>query len=217
MNMQSGMVVVLENGFNSSMDFMKEIQKKGIANNLKGWWWSSDKGLIRDPEESDEMVVKAQTMYDAMMGKPVYVNGVRMFQTHSPGEIRNMIDVCQHDILRLEEPQLGKPEQPTEVEFPPLTETVGSDPKDLFSFDNKAQHSTTLELNSGKTIIVKPESIEDRGEKLDYGDIIERCGDRFAKRDLALRQKHKGKYDHTYTVVIVLVLLVIALFSCTHK
>lgn len=153
MNMQSGMVVVLENGFNSSMDFMKEIQKKGIANNLKGWWWSSDKGLIRDPEESDEMVVKAQTMYDAMTGKPVYVNGVRMFQTHSPAEIRNMINVYQHDMLAVNEtnksehptlpprdleplplrtvsdrsdPNLGKPEQPADVEFPPLTETVGN-------------------------------------------------------------------------------------------
>lgn len=108
-NLTSGMVVILENGFNSSINFMQEIRRRGIQNNLHGWWWSSDKGLIKDPSDSNELVVKAQTMYDAMSGKPVYVKGVRMFQTHSPGEIRSMLDVCQHDVLALNETNDGQP------------------------------------------------------------------------------------------------------------
>lgn len=103
MNMSSGMVVVLENGFNSSMSFMHQIKAQGLEGNLKDWWWSSDKGLIKDPSESDEMVVKAQTMYDAMMGKPVYVNGVRVFQSHSQADISKMMKTLTHNLYENEE------------------------------------------------------------------------------------------------------------------
>ena len=72
-NMMNAMVVVIENGLPTCIGFMEAIRNKGIENDLKGWWWSSDKGLISDPSESEEFIVKAQTIYDALMGKPVYV------------------------------------------------------------------------------------------------------------------------------------------------
>lgn len=115
MNMSSGMVVVLENGFESSMSFMYQIKTQGLEGKLNGWWWSSDKGLIKDPSESNEMVVKAQTMYDAMMGKPVYVNGVRVFQSHSQADISEMMKTLTHNLYENEE-VLAIPEKATEEE-----------------------------------------------------------------------------------------------------
>ncbi len=128
--MQSGMVVILEKGLTSSMEFMQAIHDKGLEGNLKGWWWSSDKGLIQDPSESDEMVVKAQTMYDAMMGKPVNVSGVKMFQTRSPSEMRKMIDVCKYDVMAYSESaQLERPKLPPR-DTPPLPLRSTSDSYD---------------------------------------------------------------------------------------
>lgn len=102
-NMMNAMVVVIENGLPTCIGFMEAIRNKGIENDLKGWWWSSDKGLISDPSESEEFVVKAQTIYDALMGKPVYVNGVRLFHKQSPIEIRAIMDV--HQVNLLEQPK----------------------------------------------------------------------------------------------------------------
>lgn len=145
--MTSGMVVILENGFDSSMNFMQAIRVANIQNNLQGWWWSSDKGLIKDPSESNEMIVKAQTMYDAMMGKPIVINGVRMFQSHSPSQIRQLLDVQQHNLLELGEPPAKKTEQPPKAEttkFPNIR-VGGQTVEEVFSFDNKLHHSTTIE------------------------------------------------------------------------
>ena len=63
-NTMNAMVVVIENGLPTCIGFMEAIRNKGIENDLKGWWWSSDKGLINDPSESEEFIVKAQTIYD---------------------------------------------------------------------------------------------------------------------------------------------------------
>lgn len=129
-----GMVIVAEGGFVATMSFMKEIQLRGIQHDLKGWWWSSDKGLIQDPEDSDEIVVKAQTMYDALTGKPVYVNGVRMFQSHTPQEIRQLLGVNRVDLLQLGEPPIKKIEQPEEIEFPPLVNEGSYNYETAFTF-----------------------------------------------------------------------------------
>lgn len=99
LNMMNAMVVVIENGLPTCISFMEDIKRKGIENNLNGWWWSSDKGLINDPSESDEFIVKAQTIYDALTGKPVYVNGVRLFHKQSPVEIRTILDIHQTNLL----------------------------------------------------------------------------------------------------------------------
>lgn len=97
--MLNSMVIVVENGLPICLTFMQEIRKRGIEDRLTGWWWSSDKGLINDPSESDEIVVKAQTIYDALTGKPVFVNGVRMFNSRTPQEINQMLAVNQVDLL----------------------------------------------------------------------------------------------------------------------
>lgn len=97
--MMNSMVIVVENGLPTCLTFMQEIRKRDLEGRLAGWWWSSDKGLINDPSESDEIVVKAQTIYDALTGKPVYVNGVRMFNSHTPHEIHQMLDVKKVDLL----------------------------------------------------------------------------------------------------------------------
>lgn len=163
MNMQTGMVVVLEKGFESSMQFMEQVRLTGIEHNLEGWWWCSDKGLIRDPSESNEMLVKAQTMYDALRGKPIYVNGVRIFQAHSRSDIMKMLDVCQHDVLNLPEPKtsvaaidLNDPEgggllsedMEKTTEFPEIR-LGGHTVEEVFSFDNKQTHTTFEESNKG--------------------------------------------------------------------
>ena len=38
-NMMNAMVVVIENGLPTCIDFMEAIRNKGIENDLKGWWW----------------------------------------------------------------------------------------------------------------------------------------------------------------------------------
>lgn len=55
-NMMNAMVVVIEKWITDVYCFMETIRNKGIENDLKGWWWSSDKGLISDPSESEEFV-----------------------------------------------------------------------------------------------------------------------------------------------------------------
>lgn len=181
MNMQTGMVVVLEKGFESSMQFMEQVRLTGIEHNLEGWWWCSDKGLIRDPSESNEMLVKAQTMYDALRGKPIYVNGVRIFQAHSRADIMKMLDVCQHDVLNLPEPKisvaaidLNDPEgggllsedMEKTTEFPEIR-LGGHTVEEVFSFDNKQTHTTTQELINGKTVIQDNSEAVELHRKLD--------------------------------------------------
>ena len=97
--MMNSMVIVVENGLPTCLTFMQEIRKRDLEGRLAGWWWSSDKGLINDPSESDEFIVKAQTIYDALTGKPVYVNGVRLFHKQSPAEIRTILDIHQTNLL----------------------------------------------------------------------------------------------------------------------
>lgn len=98
-NPMNAMVIVIENGLPTTISFMEAIARKGIADQLDGWWWASDLGLIKDPSQSNEFVIKAQTIYDAINGKPVYVNGVRIFHNQSPGDMRTLMNTHTTNLL----------------------------------------------------------------------------------------------------------------------
>lgn len=116
----NAMVIVAEHGLASCIKFMAQIEREQITD-LRDWWWSSDKGLIRDPNDSKEIIVKAQTMYDALRGEGVVIDGVKLMGNVSDAYMETLRNSHMQDILTINKAQHPVPPEvpaPEVVLFP---------------------------------------------------------------------------------------------------
>ena len=117
---KNAMVIVAENGLISCIEFLAQIESEQITD-LRDWWWSSDKGLIRDPNDSKEIIVKAQTMYDALKDESVVIDGVELMGNVSDSYMEILRNSHMQDFLTINKVQLPVPPEvpaPEVILFP---------------------------------------------------------------------------------------------------